>query len=89
MIGLQWSALYVQTGVQTARPAADVSDGGWLNEVGSATNLFESINESAASDADYIESGATPVNDAAELELDALETAGSGTWTVRYRAKKV
>ena len=39
---------------QYARPDADISDGDWLNQSDSNTNLYASIDESSASDSDYI-----------------------------------
>ena len=39
---------------QYARPDSDVSDGSFLNASGNNTNLYQSIDESTASDSDYV-----------------------------------
>ncbi len=74
---------------QFARPIADLTDGSWLNQAGSGTNLYASVDEAAVDDADYIQSGASPVDDACELGLGDLAVAAAGTWTARVRLKKV
>jgi hypothetical protein len=74
---------------QFARPTADISDGGWLNQSGSGTNLYDSINEVTVDDADWIQSGSNPANDATEIQLGPLDMSGAGTWTLRYRARRV
>ena len=80
--------IYVAVG-QFARPISDVSAGGWVNEAASAVNLYASIDEVAASDADYIRSGAAPVNDATVIGLGSLSTPAAGTVTINLRAKYV
>jgi hypothetical protein len=58
---------------QFARPDADVTDGGWTNEVGSNVNLFASVDEAVASDADLIQSGDSPATgDMVELNLSDI-----------------
>jgi len=74
---------------QFARPSADVSDGNWLNESSSNTNLYASIDEVTASDADYIRSGANPSNDECVVQLGSISTPAAGTVTLRIRAKYV
>lgn len=74
---------------QFARPSSDVADGNWLNEASSNTNLYESINETTASDTDYIRSGATPSNDTCTVGLSSIIAPTSGTVTLRVRAKYV
>lgn len=73
---------------QFGRPVADVADGAWTNEVGSAVNLYASIDETTASDADYIQSSASPaVADETKIRLGALDDplTGSGhILRVRY-----
>lgn len=75
---------------QRLRPSADVTDGNWLNEVGSATNLYASIDEPApANDSDYIESASGPSNDLVEIKLSApTVTPDSGTELFRFRYRK-
>jgi hypothetical protein len=72
---------------QFARPASDVADGNWLNQVGSGTNLYASIDEETASDTDYVVSGATPTDDTMTVGLGSLSVPGDGTVTMRIRAK--
>jgi hypothetical protein len=55
-----------------AYPSSDISDGLWTNELDSAVDLFQSINESTASDTDYIKSSTNPSNDIAEVELGPM-----------------
>ena len=74
---------------QFARPSSDVADGSWLNESASNVNLYASIDEETASDADYIQSGANPVNDECVVGLGAISTPQAGTVTLRIRAKYV
>jgi len=39
---------------QYARPDSDVSDGNWYNSAGNQTNLYSYVDETSASDSDYI-----------------------------------
>jgi hypothetical protein len=55
-----------------ARPDSDVSDGSWLNEAGSNTNLYDSLNEAIATETDYIESSLDPSSDTAEVGLSNI-----------------
>lgn len=70
-------------GATTTRPDADVSDGAWLNQAASATDLFESINETTVDDTDYIvDTGAAGT--LCEIGLtDPGFTPTSATWDVR------
>ncbi len=45
---------------QLAYAASDISDGAWLNQAGSNVNLFASIDEVTADDADWIQSDLSP-----------------------------
>ena len=67
------------------RPTADVTDGSWLNEAESATDLFASVDEASPSDTDWIySSSGTP--DVAEVALgDPGGTPEAGTVTLRVR----
>jgi hypothetical protein len=77
---------YVTTG-QYSRPTSDIADGGWLNESSSNTNLYASIDEVTASDADYIRSGATPADDTCTVGITGIVTPDAGTVTMRIRAR--
>src|SRR5215217_3066631 len=84
----------VTAATQTGVPISDVTDGSWLNELGSNTNLFASIDETVASDTDYIISSAlsSGVSDTCEVGLTALNdpvSSSSHTVAYRYRAQGV
>jgi hypothetical protein len=87
-VGPRAQCVGVTTGGQAVRPVADVTDGGWTNELDSNVNLYASIDELPASDADYIKSSASPVNDAATVALGVLSAPVAGTRTLYYRYKK-
>jgi len=70
------------------RPDADVTDGGWTNEAGSNVNLFASIDEASASDADYIQSAPNPASDVCKISLGDSAFALVAPVYVRYRYKK-
>lgn len=73
-------------------PNADDTDGGWTNESDSNVNLYQSIDENPASDADYIKSSADPVNDEVIVGLGNPATTPDLTAgnepTIRYRFYK-
>jgi len=75
--------------VRRVRPVADLSDGAWLNELGSNVNLYASVDEVVPDDADYIRSEVTPSNSAVILQLGPLDEAQSGDWTLHTRARRV
>lgn len=77
--------------VQYARPQADIVDGAWLNESGSAVSLYASIDEdvSAPNDADYIQSESAPVASACAVDLSTIEDpVSSAGHTLRWRRGK-
>lgn len=76
-------ALVVTGGAQKVQPTADSVDGAWLNESGSNTNLFASVDEATASDSDYITSEAAPSSSKVRLKLDPglLDPGGSSSGT--------
>jgi hypothetical protein len=58
---------------QSARPDADVTDGGWVNRAGSNVNLYQSIDEATADDTDYIQSSLSPSSaDMTEINLSDI-----------------
>jgi len=74
--------------VQVARPNADVTDGSWTNESGSAVNLYASIDEAVASDTDYIQSSLSS-GDTCEFSLSTLtdpQSASGHTVYIRYKS---
>ena len=73
---------------QYARPDSDVSDGSFLNASGNNTNLYQSIDESSASDSDYVIS--TDSSYAADNMTVGLSNVtdpeNAANHVVRYRA---
>ena len=51
------------------RPDADAANSGWTDQSGSASNLYQAIDETAFSDADYIRSSANPTADIVRFRL--------------------
>lgn len=73
---------------QTLRPFADVSATGWTGSP-SAAVLADSINESPASDTEYIYSTADDESPY-EATFDTMLLTGSeGSWQLKWRARKV
>lgn len=78
--------------LQVGAPISDITDGSWLNELGNNTNLYASIDETTASDTDYIISSALVVaaTDTCEVGITALTdpvSSSSHTVSYRYRAQ--
>ena len=76
---------------QTARPDADISDGNWVNQAGNNTNLFASIDESTASDSDYIIATDEGMGFGSDIVTiigleDMDEPDGNASHTIKYRA---
>ena len=70
------------------RPDADDTDGGWTDD-GGATTLFDHIDESSATDSDYIQSSNNPDHDIVKLRLsDPAVSLLQRPATVRYRYRK-
>jgi hypothetical protein len=73
---------------QYARPSADVLAGGWSNQANATTNIWQSLDEIAASETDFAQSSLT-INDAYEVRLSTVETALIRRGHVlRYRGRK-
>lgn len=72
---------------QYAQPDADVSDGGWTNELGGA-ELFSSIDEATANDNDYIQSSPNPSDDACRIRLSDPGALPAAPFDVMYRFKR-
>lgn len=74
---------------QVAKPSADVTDGAWTNELGTQTNLYESLNEDIPSDSDYIQSEFAPSNSPVVVKLESLSDPQSSSGHVlSYRLEK-
>ena len=67
------------------RPDADALDGNWLNESGSNTNLFSSLSETSASDAEYIASPVNPSNEVCRIALSNPTGVVQEPFTLSYR----
>lgn len=76
--------------VQIARPSSDSSRGSWTTQSGGTTNLYATIDEATADDADYVQSSASPSSpDVYEVALGSLtDPSSSSGHHVRYRYKK-
>jgi len=71
------------------RPNADVSLGNWTDELDGTTNIYLSIDETSANDADYVKSGETPSADKYRFHLsDPTDPVCSGGHSITYRYKK-
>jgi len=59
---------------QFARPSADTDNtGAWVDEAGGSTTIYTHIDESSASDADYIKSPLAPSSDVYVTKLSTIE----------------
>ena len=58
---------------QFGRPSADTSIGGYTDQAGGTTNIYATIDEVVASDADYIRSVVAPANAPYVTKFTALE----------------
>jgi hypothetical protein len=75
---------------QYARPDSDVSAGSWVNQAGSGSNLYQSIDESGGEDdSDYvISTDDSSSSDTMEVGLsDIVDPVSGANHIVRYRAK--
>ena len=71
---------------QFARPDADTTLGNFSDDVGGVTNIFQAIDESAASDTDYIRSPVSPASEAYVCRLsDITDPVSSSGHTMRMR----
>lgn len=74
---------------QFARPAADVALESWTNQAGSSSNIFQAIDETVASDADFIRSPPLAPGGAAyryQTSLSALiNPLDPDPWVLRIR----
>ena len=72
--------------VQVAGPIADVTDGNWLNESGSATNLYASLDETTPSETDYITTTDLLLTNVVEVMLASLtDPQASDYHTLEYK----
>jgi hypothetical protein len=76
------------TPAQHLAPSADSADGKWTNETG-GTSLAASIDESTASDSDWIRSELSPQSSPSRVKLTAgSDPLSSSSHTIRWRIRK-
>lgn len=88
-IGLRFVAT-VPGVAQVCTPDADNQVGSWVNQAGSGTNLFQSIDEATASDSDYISTGFLTAGEVKTYRCaltDVLDPYVATGHVVRYRYK--
>jgi hypothetical protein len=74
---------------QFARPDADLTNEGFVNQAASGANLYLSLDEVTADDADYAVSAVAPTSDVYACSLSTIEDPVSSTGhVVRYRYRK-
>ena len=82
-------AIQIVPANQFSRPDADFARDTWTTDAGGTTNLWDSINETSASDADYVKSSVDAVNDELIVTLANIEDPASSTGhVVRFRYRK-
>lgn len=67
------------------RPDADSSNSGWSDQAGGTTNLYQTVDETIASDADYIRSTPNPTADIVRLRLSDPSSRLTEPFKVSYR----
>ena len=78
--------------VQYARPSSDVLAGSWVNQAGSGSNLYANIDETSASDTDYIRSVVLALGGSRSIYTTGLGSSTdpvaplSQTGSIRFRA---
>lgn len=74
---------------QFGRPSTDTTNEGYTDQGGGSSNIFQAIDESSPSDADFIRSALVPTSDVYVTKLttlvDPLQSTGH---VVRYRYAK-
>lgn len=71
---------------QFARPDADTTLGNFQDQAGGTTNIFGSIDEASANDADYIRSPTSPASEVYVCRLsDVTDPVSSSGHTMRMR----
>lgn len=74
---------------QFARPSADTVRTGWTDQGGGTTNIYTTIDEASASDADYIKTPTPPGANEFETLLTAVTDPLSSTGHImRWRRRK-
>src|SRR5215204_2014546 len=71
------------------RPNADAVDGNWTNQAGSNVALYDSLDETVASDTDYIQSPTNPINEVCKIALGDPSGALAEPFVLRYRYNNI
>jgi hypothetical protein len=67
------------------RPDADSSNSGWTDQAGGSSNLYLTVDEIGASDADYVRSSVNPTSDVIRFRMSDPSSGLQGPFNVRYR----
>ncbi len=74
---------------QYARPSADTYIGGYKDQADGTTNIYQALDETSASDADYVKSADAPASAPYVTKLSTVEDpVSSSGHVVRYRYAK-
>lgn len=74
---------------QFARPSADTVRTGWTDQAGGTVNIYTTIDETAASDADYIKTPTPPgANEFETLLTSVTDPLSSSGHIMRWRRRK-
>lgn len=75
---------------QFGRPSTDTTnDGAWTTEAGGSTSIFQQIDESVASDSDYIRTALAPTSDVYVTKLTSItDPVSSSGHIMRWRRGK-
>lgn len=74
---------------QYARPSADTVRTGWTDQSGGTTNIYTTIDEASASDADYIKTPTPPgTNEFETLLTSVTDPVSSSGHVMRWRRRK-
>jgi hypothetical protein len=88
-VNIPTPTIQITPAAQKARPDSDQARDTWTTDSGGTTNLWDSLNESAPSDADYVKSSVNPANDELIVTLTNIEDPVSSTGhVVRFRYRR-
>lgn len=66
-------------------PDADAAIGGWTDQAGGTTNLYQTVDEATANDTDYVQSSFNPTNDIIRFRMSDPTTTVGIPFDVSYR----
>ena len=74
---------------QFARPTTDTTRDNWFDQAAGTANIFQTIDETVAADADYIKTQLTPTSDVYVTKLSSVaDPVSSANHIVRWRYRK-